>query len=85
MPRAKPTTLDTILARAAELRAAGITSLTLDGVAVTLAPPEPTMPDLPRTTPTEDADATRVDPMSDAATYGGGKVPGFKRPKREQE
>ena len=67
--------IDTVIKRAADLRAAGVTTVTVDGCSVTLAPPEavepvdvkPTIEDDPR------------GPLYSAATYPNGAVPGFTR------
>lgn len=96
MTRAKSTTtLDDLIARADELRAKGFLSVALDGVAVTLAPAAPTS-DAPAVVctggectetrhvapcPLAPTSPTHIDPMQDPASYQGGVVPGFKRPK----
>ena len=70
--------LDLVLERAPKLRAAGVLSVAIDGLSVTLAPPEPP-PDMgsPEDEPSE------VDVLSDPATYGRRSgVPGRKRERR---
>lgn len=79
-PAKKPTAADLIaliIARAPALHAAGVTSLSIDGFAVTLtAPPAPVaaLPEPPAAT-------QHIDPMQDPATFPGGRIPGFTRPK----
>lgn len=84
--------LDAIIERAPRLHAAGIKSLSFDGLSVELGTPmlnplvelsrrgkpEPKQDD--GDPPDEDA----ADPLNDRATYAGGRVPGFTRPKKEQ-
>ncbi len=66
-----------IVARADELRAKGVTTLTIDGVSFTLAAAEP-VPDKP----TRSDDDEPLDVFNDPATYGRTSgVPGFTRPK----
>jgi len=73
--------LDLVIARAADLHAAGITSLSLDGIAVTIAAP-PVKPDAPEdAAPPAEA---HTDPLNDPSTYPGGKVPGFTRPEKDR-
>lgn len=74
--------LDAILARAPRLHAAGIQSLIIDGLSVTLVPP-PAPLDLRGTVVENAAPPDAADPLMDAATYGGGRVPGFQRPKKD--
>lgn len=83
MPAKKPDAaalVDLMIARAADLRAAGITSLSLDGIAVTLAA---AAPEEPEAEPGDDSPPEPIDPLNDPSTYPGGKVPGFTRPKKE--
>jgi hypothetical protein len=92
MPPAKKTTaaalLDLLISKAPALHAAGITSLTLDGVAVTLtAPPAPPPP--PRAKGKADEDPPPLaqgyaDPLNDPSTYPGGRLPGFTRVREEE-
>ncbi len=75
-PTAADALIDLIISRAPALIAAGVTSLSMDGLAVMLAPPpapaahvdEPSAP------------TQHIDPMQDPATYPGGRIPGFSRP-----
>jgi hypothetical protein len=71
--------------RAPDLRAAGITSVSLDGFTVTLGPPDPvhTAPEPPEGDAPPPPPEPSDNPMQDAATYGGGRVPGFQKPKKE--
>lgn len=70
--------LDLLIAKAPAMRRAGILNLSIDGLSVVLAEdvPDPVKPDKHDATPPEP-----LDPMNDPATYGGGPVPGFQRPK----
>lgn len=78
-PASKPTAaelMDLIAARAPMLIAAGITSISIEGLSCTLAKPpvaaSPLEPAKPRA-------KQHVDPFSDPSTYPGGRVPGFTR------
>lgn len=76
MPPTPAELLDLILARAPALIAAGITSVSIDGLSATLARPAPAAPahvDRPK------PPRGHIDPMRDPSTYPGGKVPGFTR------
>ena len=66
--------IDLVIERAPDLIAAGITSLSIDGLAVTLSapPPEPSATEAPTAAP------VHSDPLMDGATFPGGAVPGFK-------
>lgn len=68
--------LDLLIARAGDLRKAGVTRVELDGCTVDLAPPEQPLVPLEL----HEEDEVR-DPLSDPATYGrsGGWLPGFPR------
>jgi hypothetical protein len=83
MPPAKHTPaalLDLLIDRAAALHAAGVTSITIDGLSATLAAPAP-----PASTPVAEPDeGPHIDPMYDPATYPGGRIPGFTRPKPQE-
>ena len=75
--------LDTVLARAIELRTAGVSSVTVDGCSVSF---------LPLVTPVAgeigkpDASADQhYDALTDPNSYPGGVVPGFKIEKLEME
>jgi len=68
--------LDLIVARAPGLIAVGVTSLSVEGLSVTLV--KPAAPDAPAAKPTPVA-KQHIDPLRDASTYPGGKVPGFTR------
>ena len=68
--------------RAPALRAAGVTSFTIGDFAVDFAPHEqPPPPPRRRADEDDPAPDASSDPMQDPATYGGGRVPGFTRPK----
>ena len=90
-PAKKPTPaalLDLLISNAAALHAAGITSLTLDGLSVTLtAPPSPPPP--PRAKGKADDEPapgqSYVDPLNDPSTYPGGRLPGFTRVREDEE
>lgn len=65
-----------IAERAPALIASGVTSLTIDGFAVTLAKPETAAADTkPEATPAP----SHINPLKDASTYPGGRIPGFTR------
>jgi hypothetical protein len=67
--------LDLVLARAAELRKAGVRSIGVAGCSVELETwVEPLPPDTKRK---PDSDDEHPDALNDPATYGGGPVPGF--------
>jgi len=71
-----------LIARAPDLRRAGVLTLSLDGLAVSLAPdaPPPSTEPVPREAVEEPSD-----PLSDPATFGfRDAVPGFPR-RREEE
>jgi len=73
------TTLRVIAEHAPKLRAAGVHSLTVDGVSMVLLPPDPAP--MPEQQATEDTSPTSD--MDDPATYGrpeGSELPGFRRP-----
>lgn len=71
--------IDLIIARAPALYAAGITSLTVDGLSVALvAPPPPPAAPLVLPKPTE-RPKQHIDPLKDTSTYPGGRIPGFTR------
>ena len=66
--------LTVIAEHAPKLRVAGVQSLTIDGIALVLAPPDDPAP-------LKDEESELVDPANDPLTYGRtGKVPGFDRP-----
>jgi hypothetical protein len=75
--------LELIIAKAKELRAAGVTSVSINGVAITLAPPDPVAPPTQTTPRTEPAPMV-VDMLDDPSTYGGA-VPGFTRPAKRKD
>lgn len=63
--------------RAPRLIAAGVTSVSVEGLSLTLASSVPTDPkDLPKADPVVRG---HIDPMRDPSTYPGGRVPGFTR------
>lgn len=69
-----------LIARAPDLRRAGVLTLSLDGLAVSLAPDAPPVADVPREVVEEPAD-----PLLDPATFGyRDAVPGFPR-RRDEE
>lgn len=64
--------------RAPNLIAAGVQSLQIDGLSVSLAPSVPEKRDI--APPKPDAiQPTHIDPLRDASTYPGGRIPGFTR------
>jgi hypothetical protein len=66
--------LDLLIARAPALIAAGITSVSVDGLSATLAKPAPT----PVAAAQPAAIAKQhLDPLKDASSYPAGKVPGY--------
>ena len=69
--------IDLLIERAPALIAAGVTSLSIDGLSATLAKPALPVGDLPKGTPVA---RQHTDPLRDASTYPGGRVPGFPRP-----
>lgn len=68
--------IDLIVKSAPDLRAAGVTSLTCDGISVTLAPAAPEPADEWVEAPPQ---PDHTDPLSDPATYPNGVVPSFDR------
>lgn len=71
-------TLSLIAERAEALRKVGVLVVTVDGFSVQLAPwADPGQPDR------SVAEPTYADPLSDPATYPGGRVPGFEREPHE--
>ncbi len=70
--------IDLITKQAPALIKAGITSLSIDGFAVTLAPPAPQEPDgeVPKAAASP---PPHINPLKDPSTYPGGRVPGFTR------
>lgn len=68
--------LGVLIRRAPELIAVGVTSVSIDGLSATLAPPPPAPAVAPRAQPPA---KRHIDPMRDASTYPGGRVPGFTR------
>lgn len=62
--------LDLIASRASALRQAGVLSVELEGVAFTLAPPEPPDPAPVQNASGEDSDDLPRDPLRDPATHG---------------
>jgi len=80
MPAPKHTAaelMDLIAARAPALIAAGVTELTIDGFSVKLAAPPPPPVD-PKDKPAPPP-KPHIDPLKDASTYPGGRVPGYRR------
>jgi hypothetical protein len=68
--------IDLLITRAPALIAVGVTSLSIGEMSATLQAPAP-KPDAP-TKPAAIA-KQHTDPLRDASTYPGGKVPGFTR------
>lgn len=69
--------LDLLVKRAPGLIAAGVTSVTVGSLSATLAAPQPTSaPETAKPAPAK----PHIDPMRDASTYAGGRVPGYTRP-----
>jgi hypothetical protein len=69
--------LELIAAHAPKLRDAGVQSLSIEGISMVLAPPDPPTP----TDTPGDPKSTRD--LDDAVTYGlpdGADIPGFRRP-----
>lgn len=64
--------IDLLVKRAPDLRAAGVASLAVDGVSVTLLPPDPRPADEWVEPPPQPEPR---DPLSDPDTYAGGVVP----------
>jgi hypothetical protein len=72
--------LDVVIAKARQLREAGVLRVQLDGLAFDLAPIAPAIED------SDDdllLDVDEPDPFNDPATYGG-HVPGFRRREHEE-
>jgi len=82
-PKAINAALDVIIARAPDLRRAGITELTVGDLSLTIGAPWHDPPTDARglVVEHEAPPPDPVDPLNDAATYPGGRVPGFQRPK----
>lgn len=68
--------LDLIIARAPALIAVGVTSVSVDGLSVTLVRPPPGDAPIKAGPP---APRRHSDPLRDGSTYVGGQVPGFTR------
>lgn len=70
--------IDLLIRRAPALYAAGVTSLSIDGLSATIgaAVAQPTESDETVTPPPKQ----HIDPMQDPASYPSGRVPGFTRP-----
>lgn len=66
--------IDLVIKRAAELRAAGITSIGCDGMTAEIATAAPSTDDKPLPKTDEEPEC---DPLDDPASYRGGVVPGF--------
>jgi len=66
--------VELLIKNAAQLRAAGVASITVDGFAVTLAPyVAPSMPDA-SASPGSATPSGQSDPLYDSATFGGASV-----------
>lgn len=68
--------LELLIARAPALIAAGITSVSIEGLSATLAAPPPAAGAAPKAQPVA---KQHINPMRDPSTYPGGRVPGFTR------
>ena len=68
--------LDLLIKRAPALIAAGVTSVSIEGLSATLARPAPSP--APSAKPQPIA-KPHINPMLDPSTYPGGRVPGFTR------
>jgi hypothetical protein len=66
--------IDLVIARAPDLRKAGVTAIGFDGCTASLEPAAPTFSD---DKPGTSVDDSYLDPLHDPATYGGGVVPGY--------
>jgi hypothetical protein len=68
--------IDVVVERAKDLHAAGVTSLSIEGFSITLCtPPAPVATAVkPDPVPVQ-----HINPLKDASTYPGGRVPGFTR------
>jgi hypothetical protein len=79
--------LDLVVARAPELAAAGVASVTIEGFSLMLRPRRLAPPGSPTDEDEEEAvepsTPSDVDPLSDPATFAGGRVPGYPRPRKD--
>jgi hypothetical protein len=75
-PEALRARLNLLIEMAPRLHAAGVTSLSVDGLAATLVKPPVVAAD---SQPAKPAPRQHMDPMRDPSTYPAGKVPGFTR------
>lgn len=91
MPPAKrdpASILDAILERVPRMRSLGVLSFATGDMSLTLTADAPLL-DLRGTVvekkrdEDEKPDDDETDPLNDRATYGGGRVPGFTRPKKD--
>ncbi len=82
-PKAINAAIDAIISRASDLRRAGITELSVGDLRLVVGTPWHDPPTDARglVVPPEAPPPEAVDPLNDAATYPGGRVPGFQRPK----
>lgn len=69
------TLIEIIIQQAPQLIAVGVTSLTVDGLSVTLSAPPPKAPNVKP----EPIAKSHIDPLRDPSTYPGGRVPGYTR------
>jgi len=74
--------INLVLARAQELRTAGVLSITFDNCGATLAPAEPVIDD--SKIKIDDVEVPR-NPFEDPASYPGGYVPGYRIEPLEME
>lgn len=70
--------LSIIEEHAPKLIAAGVRSVALEGLSVSLADSVPSKDDNRAPTP-DKIQPTHIDPLRDASTYPGGRIPGFTR------
>lgn len=75
MPSDPEKLIKLLIKSAPELIAVGVTSLSIEGLSATLAPPAPP----PAVVKPQPIARSHMNPMLDASTYPGGKVPGFTR------
>jgi hypothetical protein len=75
--------IDVLLKRAPELQAAGYTSISIGELSATFGPPPAPPTDMRGfDVSSNDSPPPPLDPLQDPATYPGGRVPGFQRPKK---
>jgi len=77
--------LDTVIAKAPALIAAGVVELEVGGLRLHLGSPRPAGLDSSTPDPKRAPAKPHIDPLRDSSTYAGGRVPGFPRPTKEPE